>query len=96
MIIIVESLHSKNSIDKIIQKRFIKNFIDLLILLKISRLPFISGYDIVVAFQKKFNLFISPDTIYLTLYKLERDGLIRGENRRKRVYALTPNGEKFV
>lgn len=93
----VKSLHNKNNVDKIIQKRFVRNFIDLLILLEISRSPFISGYDIIVTFQKRFNLFISPGTVYLTLYRLERDGLIRGEDRRrKRVYALTPKGEKFV
>jgi len=56
----------------------------LLILLEISRSPFISGYDIIVIFQKKFNLFISPGTIYLILYKLERDGLIKGEDRRRK------------
>ena len=52
--------------------------------MEISRSPFISGYDIIVIFQKKFNLFISPGTIYLILYKLERDGLIKGEDRRRK------------
>ncbi|MEM2454973.1 MAG: helix-turn-helix transcriptional regulator [Candidatus Bathyarchaeia archaeon] len=55
-----------------------------------------SGYDMIVAFQKRFNLFISPGTIYLTLYTLEREGLIRGEDRRKRVYILASKGEKFI
>jgi len=50
----------------------------------------------IVAFQKRFNLFISPGTIYLTLYTLEREGLIRGEDRRKRVYILASKGEKFI
>lgn len=86
-----------DSIDKIIQKRLIRNFIDLLILLEVSKSPPLSGYDIIVAFQKKFNMLVSPGTVYMTLYRLERDGLIRGENRRrKRVYYLTSKGEEYL
>ncbi|MEM2577349.1 MAG: PadR family transcriptional regulator [Candidatus Bathyarchaeia archaeon] len=93
----VKQIYNKNSIEKTLQKRFLKNFMDLLILVEISRTPLISGYDIIVAFQRKFNLFISPGTVYSTLYRLERDGLIRGEERkRKRVYILTSKGEEFV
>lgn len=97
MITMVKRFYDKNNVDKILQKRLVRNFIDLLILLEISRSPLISGYNIVVAFQRKFNLFISPGTIYLTLYKLERDGLIKGEDRkRKRVYTLTSKGKRFI
>lgn len=87
----------EESIEKILEKRVIRNFIDLLILFEIYKTPLISGYDIFVTFQKKFNLMISPGTVYLTLYKLEREGLIKGEERRrKRVYILTNKGEKLV
>lgn len=97
MIIMVKQIYSKNSVEKTLQKRFIKNFMDLLILLEISRTPLIGGYDIIVVFQRKFNLFISPGTVYSTLYRLERDGLIKGEDRkRKRVYVLTSKGEELI
>ncbi|MEM2867071.1 MAG: PadR family transcriptional regulator, partial [Candidatus Bathyarchaeia archaeon] len=44
-----------------------------------------------------FRSSISPGTIYSILYKLEREGLIRGKNRgRKRIYTLTTKGEKLL
>lgn len=94
----IECIFKKNSksIDKIIQRRITRNFIDIFILSEVSKSP-LSGYDIMTIIYKRFNLLISPGTIYSTLYSLERDGLIRGENRRrKRVYTLTHKGEKFV
>lgn len=99
ILMITMSVHfyRDKNMDKKVQRRIIRNFVDLLILFEIYRSPLISGYDIIIAFQRKFNLIISPGTIYLTLYRLERDGLIKGENRRrKRVYILTRKGEKIV
>ncbi|MEM1555852.1 MAG: PadR family transcriptional regulator [Candidatus Bathyarchaeia archaeon] len=93
----VKSYYDKDDINKIIQRRFFRNFIDLLILYEIYKTPFIGGYDIIVAFQKRFRSSISPGTIYSILYKLEREGLIRGKNRgRKRIYTLTTKGEKLL
>lgn len=94
----VEYIFDKNgkSMDKIIQRRITRNFIDIFILSEVARAP-LSGYDIITAIYRRFNLLISPGTIYSTLYSLERDGLIRGERRRrKRVYTLTHKGERLI
>lgn len=92
----VKHCFSKNKIDQYIQQRITKDFMDILILSELSQAP-LSGYDIISMLYRKFNLSISPGTVYSTLYALERRGLIRGgEYRRKRVYILTRRGEEFI
>jgi len=49
--------------------------------------------------NKKFNLMVSPGTVYMALYSLEREGLIKSKNHnnsRKRAYILTCRGEEFM
>jgi DNA-binding PadR family transcriptional regulator len=75
-------------------KRVVTIFLDVLILLKLRNAP-LSGYDIISYIHKRFDMLISSGTVYLCLYHLERDGLIKGELvQRKRVYTLAEKGSE--
>lgn len=72
------------------------NFLDVVILLKLRNAS-LSGYDIISYIHKRFNMLISSGTVYALLYRLERDGLIKGQSSsRKRTYTLTDKGRKTV
>jgi DNA-binding PadR family transcriptional regulator len=87
----------KLKILKNLRKRTIKNFLDIFILGQIQKKPR-SGYDLIGLIHRRFDILISPGTIYSLLYSLERNALIKGiyEDERKRVYELTENGEKAI
>lgn len=91
----VKHVFDKNTINQYIRQRLAKNFMDIVILLELTSAP-LSGYDIINIFHKKFNLSISPGTVYSTLYALERMGLIKGGGQKKRIYTLTRRGEEFI
>ncbi len=79
---------------KKMNKRIIKNFLDVLVLAELRNGP-LSGYDVIAYVHNKFRILVSSGTIYSLLYALERDGLIIGVwNQRKRVYKLTQEGEE--
>jgi DNA-binding PadR family transcriptional regulator len=53
----------------------------------------LSGYDLILQFNEKYGISLSPGTVYSTLNNMERDGLITSELLlRKRVYKLTDEG----
>lgn len=93
----VKHIFDKNKMDQYIQQRITRDFIDILILSELAQAP-LSGYDLISIIYRKFNLMISPGTIYSTLYTLERRGLIKGgeHHHRRRVYILTRKGEEFM
>jgi len=77
-------------------RRIVRIFLDVLILLKLRNAP-LSGYDIISYIHKRFDMLISSGTVYSRLYHLERDGLIKGELvQRKRVYTLAEKGRETV
>ena len=79
-----------------LQKRTVKNFMDILILSELRKAP-MSGYDVISSIFDKFNFLPSSGSVYSLLYALEREGLIKGGwNGRKRIYALTPRGDEIV
>lgn len=79
-----------------IYERFLKEFMDVLIMVKM-RGGESSGYNILNYFHEKFDLLISPGTVYSVLYSMERDGLIKARGvDRKRIYTLTPKGEATI
>jgi len=56
-----------------------------------------SGYDILTHFHEKFDLLVSPGTVYSVLYSMERKGLIKAHDvDRKRLYTLTLKGEATI
>lgn len=77
-----------------VEKRVVKSFLDMIILMKLSKCP-MSGHDMVGFIPKKFGLLISSGTVYSHLYYLEKNKLIEGRwVQRKRVYELTKKGEE--
>jgi DNA-binding PadR family transcriptional regulator len=56
-----------------------------------------SGYDVISFAHKKFQILLSPGTVYSSLYSLERRGLVKGVNTQgKRVFMLTEHGIEAV
>ena len=79
---------------KFIKARIIKEFLNIIVLLELTKRESISGYDIIDLVNLKFSESISPGTVYSTLYAIERKNLIYGEtDGRKTVYKLTKKGE---
>ena len=57
----------------------------------------LSGYDLVLQFNEKLGINLSPGTVYSTMNNMERDGLITSESAfRKRVYKLTDEGKRAL
>ena len=79
-----------------IHERFLKEFMDILIILKMKEGE-VSGYDVLTYFHRKFGFLVSAGTVYSILYSMERDGLIKArQEERRRVYSLTIKGEENV
>lgn len=70
---------------------------DLLILAELKNNRPMGGYDITAFINNKFKLFLSPSTVYSTLYSMERAKLIKGVAlKRKTVYMLTDKGKETI
>jgi DNA-binding PadR family transcriptional regulator len=67
---------------------------DMIILNYLKCNPLVSGYEIMMHLHKRFNVLVSPGTIYSALYALERQNLVEADNDQgKRTYKLTKKGE---
>jgi len=87
-------LNLKSEILKQMHKRIVKNFLDVVILMELSKHS-MSGYDVISFVHNKFHMLLSSGTVYSNLYFLEKNGLIRSEQaRRKRIYMLTEQGKE--
>jgi DNA-binding PadR family transcriptional regulator len=81
---------------KKLRGRFIKNFMDVLVLAELKNHP-MSGYDIIRFIYEKFGVLVSSGTVYSRLYTLERNGWIKGiSTKRKRVYALSEESDENI
>lgn len=77
-------------------RRVVSDFLDLSILLKL-RNGSLSDQDVASYVHKRFNVAISPGTIYSCLHHLEGEELIQAKwDRKKKIYALTEKGTKRV
>jgi Predicted transcriptional regulators len=80
-----------------LEKRIIKEFLDVIILLELKDKGELSGYDFAVLQHQKFDLSLSPGTVYATLYSMERRGLIAGHNDgKKTAFQLTDKGTAAI
>lgn len=78
-------------------ERFVRSFIDILILAELKKRNPMSGYDVITFIHKKFHLLMSSGTVYNILYSLERRELIKSiQTSRKRVYKLTDKGAETI
>ncbi len=93
----LEVIHpERKNILRQLQKRTLKNFMDILILSELKKAP-MSGYDVITSIFDKFNFLPSSGSVYSLLYALEREGLIKGGwNGRKRIYNITSRGIEIV
>jgi DNA-binding PadR family transcriptional regulator len=79
-----------------IYERLLREFMDIFIMVKM-REGETGGYDILTYLHQKFDLLVSPGTVYSVLYSLERKGLTKARGvDRKRIYTLTPEGEATI
>ena len=74
------------------RERIFRKLIDVFVLVELKKKS-MSGYDVISMLHKKYDILVSPGTVYAMLYSLEREGLIEGRwDERKRVYELTSLG----
>lgn len=79
-----------------VYERFLKEFIDILMMVKIREAE-ATGYDLLVYFHKKFDLLVSPGTVYSVLYSMERNGFVKARMEdKRRIYSLTPKGKTTI
>lgn len=77
------------------QRRIVRDFLDVFILVELERGSSISGFDLIGMVDEKFHTLLSSGRVYSCLYSLERDGLIEGKAvQRKTVYMLTEKGRE--
>ena len=82
---------------KDIETRIVKSFLDILILVEMTKQTNLSGYDVTAFINSKFGGILSPGTVYATLYSMERKGLVKGESDgKKTVYKLTGKGSEVT
>jgi len=79
-----------------IRYRCVRSFLDFIILGLIKKKP-ISGYDVITYIYDRFQILLSPGTVYPTLSILEEQGYITSfTEARKRLYTLTKKGENIL
>ena len=77
---------------ELMRERLFKRLIDLFVLVELKKKS-MSGYDVTSMLHTKYDVLVSPGTVYALLYSLEREGFIEGRwDERKRVYGLTSIG----
>jgi len=81
-----------------LHKRIVKSFLDIILLTNLhNQNSPMGGYDVMSFIREEFNTLLSAGTIYAFLYSLERDGLIIGEDtRKKKTYMLTQKGKNKI
>jgi DNA-binding PadR family transcriptional regulator len=76
-------------------KRFVKNFLDVIVLKELENGNSICGHEMRALIRKRFHILVPSGTIYSLLYSMERNGLVEGiMDRRKRIYMLTEKGKE--
>ena len=92
----LQDLNERNILRKM-RRRFVNEFLDMIILDRVESTPYINGYAIIEYVFRKFNILVSSGVVYSTLYAMEREGLIAGAwSGRKRIYRITPEGKKVI
>jgi DNA-binding PadR family transcriptional regulator len=83
-----------------LRRRFIRSFLDVVILHMLSSEP-LWGYRMMNVLNAKFGIKVGPPVIYPLLDSMEADGLIEGEEvyegkRRRNMYSATRKGIETV
>jgi len=83
-----------------IRRRFVKNFLDMLILRSVEAQP-TWGYDIIKKTEATYKVKLRHGALYPMLKKLETKGLIKSrkelqKGRVRKVYEITKTGKQFL
>ena len=79
------------------ERRMVKDFLDIIVLIQLKSSRWVSGYDILEFVHRKFGFLVSAGTVYSLLYAMERKGLVKGEFAEgKRVYSITDQGKRGI
>jgi len=74
-------------------ERFVKDYLDIVVLALIASKP-MCGIDIQAIVHRKFNVLLSPGTIYPLLHRLKKEGLLECEYKvKKKVYKPAKGNE---
>lgn len=77
--------------------RFVKGFMDLIVLAELDEGRSTSGYDCIDLIRNKFHVSVSPGKVYSLLRAMERDGLIESSHiKRRRIYTITDKGKETM
>jgi DNA-binding PadR family transcriptional regulator len=85
-------MYSLSDIQSDIQEHLVKSFLDIIVL-SMLRQNSSHGYALIADIHKKFDVLLSPGTLYPLLYSMEKKGLISIEQEgRRKNYLLTEKG----
>ena len=73
----IEIIQDERKFLRELQRRTIRNFLDILILMILHERP-MSGYDIITLILERLGVFLSAGSVYSMLHVMEREKLIRG------------------
>jgi DNA-binding PadR family transcriptional regulator len=93
----LQNLHElDNQTIKKLKQRVIRELLDIIVLGKLQE-GTLSGYDIIIYLNSRFQTVVSSGTVYSLLYSMERKGLIEGVwDERKRAYKLAEDGRHTI
>jgi PadR family transcriptional regulator PadR len=83
-----------------LRERFVKSFLDILILRLIENKP-TWGYNIIRETNVQYNINLRHGALYPTLNELEEKGLLKStkklqKGRIRRIYSITPMGKQVL
>ena len=85
--------------DKEWRERFVRSHLDLVVLRLLKDKPK-WGYEINMGIREKFDVYLSAGTLYPLLHTLQDNGYVEGSiepgPRVRRIYKITPQGERFL
>ena len=80
-----------------IQKRIVKAYLPAIIMIRLAEASITSANDIISIIKKRYNVEISPGTVYPALYRLESNGRIKElPKSTKKIYVLTEKGKEIM
>ena len=86
-------------LDKEWRERFVRSHLDLVVLRLLKDKPK-WGYELNIGIRDRFNVYLSAGTLYPLLHGLQDKGYVEGTiepgPRVRRIYKITPRGERFL
>lgn len=77
--------------------RFVRRFMDLIVLAELDEGRSISGYGCINLIRNKFHVYVSAGKVYSLLSSMERDGLIESKHvKRRKIYTITDKGKETI